>query len=539
MNFSGTVNSDFLKLVRFPEERKSALIDFAGDDFDTIRLNLVKYIQAVYPLDYTNFVESDLGMMLVELVAYVGSMTSMKADFLANENYIRTAKNRNNVKKLLELIGIRMKGPISSAANALLTFSNSPYVSEDDDLSISFENRVITTNSSEDGGSISFTLYKIVNGVVDLLNSDGSIILNEAEGIGFNQTTPGTVVAHDNLVLLEGALARKTGTFGADTGIKLVNLEASPIVEGSVEVFIQGSPETSGAYSQVDNIYFASGAGSKVFQVISDDDFRATVVFGDGLIGVSPAPGDEYTIVYRVGGGARGNINSEIINAPVNAINISQGNATFAGTLENSTKATGGADAETVEHAKRYGPLTFRRQDRVVTLHDFISFSNSFISSYGSIGKAIASTRRAYSSANIIDLYVLEKASDTQLRKATPTFKKELLEAIEPKKMLTDEVIVVDGLIRTIDLVITARIDREIKANEETIKLKIRDTILSYFNVDNRLFGQEMNPQEVAREVFGIPEIRYATVDNFSDTVKVDFNEIIQLNNLTINLVRV
>ena len=48
-----------------------------------------------------------------------------------------------------------------------------------------------------------------------------------------------------------------------------------------------------------------------------------------------------------------------------------------------------------------------------------------------------------------------------------------------------------------------------------------------------------MNPQEVAREVFGIPEIRYATVDNFSDTVKVDFNEIIQLNNLTINLVRV
>ena len=539
MSFSGTVNSDFLKLVKFPEDRKSALIDFAGDDFDSIRLNLIRYIQAVFPLDYTNFVESDLGMMLVDLVAYVGAMTSMKADLLANENFIRTAKNRNNVKKLLELIGIRMKGPISAAANALLTFQTSPYVGDSDELVIPFSNRVISITSPEDGASLSFTLYKVVNGVVDLLNSNASIILRENEGVGGEVGVPGTVTAHDNLVLLEGALARKTGTFGASNGIKLVNLDSSPVVEGSIQVYIEGSPSTSGVYTQVDNIYFASGASSKVFQVISDDDFRATVAFGDGLIGTSPAPGDEYTIVYRVGGGARGNINAEIINAPITATNINQGNATVNGTIENSTKATGGSDAETVEHAKRYGPLTFRRQDRVVTLHDFISFANSFISSYGSIGKAVASTRRAYSSANIIDLYVLEKASDTQLRKATPTFKKEMLDAIEPKKMLTDEIIIVDGLIRTIDLIVTARIDREIKANEETIKLKIRDAILSYFNVDNRLFGQEMNPQEIAREIFNIPEVRYATIDNFPETVKVDFNEIIQLNNLTINLVRV
>jgi predicted phage baseplate assembly protein len=432
-----------------------------------------------------------------------------------------------------------MKGPISSAANALLSFQTSPYIGASDELVIPFSNRVISISSPEDGASLSFTLYKLVNGLVDLLNSDASIILREAEGIGAESGNPGVVTAHDNLVLLEGALARKTGTFGANAGVKLVNLEGSPVVEGSVQVYIQGSPSTSGVYTQVDNIYFASGASSKVFQVISDDDFRATVVFGDGLIGVSPAPGDEYTIVYRVGGGARGNINAEVINVPTNLVNITQGYSQVNGTLENSTKATGGSDAETVEHAKRYGPLSFRRQDRVVTLHDFISFANSFISSYGSIGKAVASTRRAYSSANIIDLYILEKASDIQLRKATPTFKKEMLDAIEPKKMLTDEVIIVDGLIRTIDLIITARIDREVKSNEETIKLKIRDAVLSYFNVDNRLFGQEMNPQEVAREIFNIPEVRYATVDNFPETVKVDFNEIIQLNNLTINLVRV
>ena len=538
MSFDGSVKSDFLKLVRFPEERKAGLIDFAGTDFASLRLNLIDYIKAVYPLDYNNFVESDLGMLLVDLVAYVGATTSMKADYLANENYLRTARNRNNVKKLLELIGVRLKGPISSAANALISFEGSPYIAADDQLVISFSDRIIQISSPEDGAPLTFTLYKVVNGIVDLPNSEASITLTESEGIGYEFDSPGTVVAHDNLVLLEGAFARKQGTFGNFTGIKTVSLDSSPVIEGSIEVLIEGSQSTSGVYTQVDNIYFASGATAKIFQVISDDDFKSSVVFGDGLIGVSPAPGDRYTITYRVGGGTRGNINAEVINAPITVTNISQ-STTHNGTLENSSKATGGSDAETVDHAKKYGPLSFRRQDRVVTLHDFNSFVNSFISSYGSVGKSVAATRRAYSSANIIDVYVLEKASNLQLRKATPTFKKELLEAIEPKKMLTDEIVIVDGLIRTIDLVVTARIDREIRDNQEAIKLKIRDTLLNYFNVDNRDFGQELNPSDIAREIFQIPEVIFATVDNYPEVVHIDFNEIIQLNNLTINLVRV
>jgi len=538
MNFDGTVGSDFLKAVRYPEERKQSLIDFAGSDFTTLRLNLIDYIKAVYPLDYNNFVESDLGMMLVDLVAYVGAMTSMKADYLANENYLRTAKNRNNVKKLLELIGIRLKGPIAAAANATISFENSPYAQADDVLVINFADRIVQIASPEDGAPLTYTLYKVTNGLVDLPNAEASITLNESEGVGFDYDNPGSVVIHDNLVLLEGALVRKTGTFGSFTGIKTVALDSSPVIEGSIEVFINGTNQTSGVYSRVDNIYFASGGDAKIFQVISDDDFKATVVFGDNLIGRSPAPGDSYVITYRVGGGTRGNINKEIINAPIQLTNTTQ-STTSNGTLENSSKATGGSDAETVEHAKKYGPLSFRRQDRVVTLHDFDSFVNSFISSYGSIGKSVAATRRAYSSANIIDVYVLEKASDLQMRKATPTFKKELIDAIEPKKMLTDEIVVVDGLIRTLDLVVTARIDRELRENSEIIKLKIRDAILSYFNVDNRSFGQSFEPADLARVVFQIPEVIFASVDNYPETVLIDFNEIIQLNNLTINLVRV
>lgn len=531
MTFSGTVSSDFLKLVEVDEALKTSLIDYTATDFTSLKQKLIDYIKAVYPLEYNNFIEGDFGIMLLELIAYIGATTSMKADYLANENYLRTARNKNNVKKLLELIGVRLKGPISAAANALLTFDSAP-LSGGEELEIAFANRVIQISSPEDNQPLNFTLYKVVDGLVDILNSDASIILS------LNDSDSGLGLSFQNLVLLEGALAKKTGSFSQSQGIKTISLDVSPIVEGSIQVLIEGNSSTSGIYTQVDNIYFASGASNKVFQVITDDNFKGTIVFGDNIIGTSPSPGDDYVVTYRVGGGTRGNIAKEVINAPLTTTNITT-STSYQGTIENISIGTGGSDAETVEHAKKYAPLTFRRQDRVVTLQDYKTFANTFITSYGSIGKATATVRRAFCSANIIDLYILEKASNTQLRKATPMFKKELLEAVDLKKMLTDEVIVVDGLIRTLDLAITVRIDKELKVNEEIIKLQVRDTLLDYFSVDNRDFGQELNPQEVAKVVFSLPMIRYATVDNFNSTIQVDFNEIVQLNNLLINIVRV
>ena len=98
MSFSGKITSDFMKLAEIPLNKKTNLINFAATDFLTLRNSLIDYVKAVYPLDYTYFVESDLGMMLIELVAYMGASLSMKADMLANENFLATAKQRSSVK---------------------------------------------------------------------------------------------------------------------------------------------------------------------------------------------------------------------------------------------------------------------------------------------------------------------------------------------------------------------------------------------------------------------------------------------------------
>ena len=103
--------------------------------------------------------------------------------------------------------------------------------------------------------------------------------------------------------------------------------------------------------------------------------------------------------------------------------------------------------------------------------------------------------------------------------------------------MLTDEVVVVDGLIRTLDLVVTVRIDRELNAFQSQIEQEVSQVILDFFNIDNADFKKPFISSELNREIFRLPNVRFSTIDNLPEVTNVEFNEIIQLNNFTINTV--
>jgi len=535
MAFKGVVTSDFIKKVRLDDSKKESLIDYSASDFLSFRNNLVKYIKAAYPLDYNFFISSDMGMMMTELTAAMGHILSYKADYLANENYLRTARARSSVKKLMELIGLRLRGPTGSAANASITLNNSLWGNTSTNyLVISADQRTSVITSPEDGSQLSFTLYKTnPQGFIDMLNDDDDIEILRSEA-----TTSSTIT---NLVLLQGNLIKQEGIFSDTDSLKNIQLTEGPIIEGSIQVFINGDTGTSGVYSEIQNIFFADGPNDKVYQLTTDESYRGTIFFGDNLLGKSPNNGDTYTVFYRTGGGTRGNVNKGVLNFPITVQYFNSGGTSLGtgdGTVENTSMATGGTNAQTIENAKKYAPLLYRAQDRLVTLNDYKAFVNSFRTTVGGTGKCTVAVRRAFSSANIVDLYILEKANDLQFKRATPEFKRQLLEAMEPKKMLTDEIVVVDGLVRTIDPVITIKCDLIYKQQEADIKARVIASINEFFNIDNVEFGKSFSAQELNRKLFDdVSEVRYSTLDNLPQTIKLQFNEIIQLNNLSIIMV--
>tara|TARA_R100001530_G_scaffold133884_1_gene107897 strand:+ start:340 stop:1959 length:1620 start_codon:yes stop_codon:yes gene_type:complete len=532
-NFTGAVTSDFMKKVIIPDDRKDTLIDYASSDFLSLRNSIIEYIKAVYPLDYQNFSETDLGVMLVEVVAYMGAVLSLKADMLANESFLATARNRSNVQKLLELVGVRMRGPLAAVANAQLTTPTALGAAENA-ITIPPASRTITVTSPEDGGQLTYTMYKIAAGSIVASNSDSTVYLNKAEA-----NDPTTATTWANVALLEGAFVVQKGTFTSYDSIKSLTLNQSPVIEGSIQVFIDapGVPNASGSFKQVESIFFASGATDKIFQTNLNESFGGTIVFGDGVAGISPPVGSTYEVAYRIGGGTRGNVQKSYINAQA-TVEI-DGNAanTLAATVENISLATGGSNAESVDHAKKWAPLFFKSQDRLVTLEDYVARASRFISSYGSIGKVTAAVRKAYSSANTIDVYVLERASDIQLQQATTSFKMQLLSHLQEKKMLTDEIVIVDGVVRSLDLVMTVSVDKNLLPREEEIKAKTRDAVLQYFNNQKFDFEDPFIISDFTREVFNaVDKVRFAVVDNIPSDIYIEFNEIIQLNNVVINV---
>jgi len=519
--FDGTIESDFLKLGQIPDERKPDLIDYNLNGFNDYRAALQNYLRAVYPLDYNNFAASDLGQMLLEMFAYMGTTLTLRADMTANEMYVDTVKDRGNLGRLLELIGVAMKGPTASKATGKLTLPITYPEIDAGGIYITQNNRRIQIVNQRSGTPLTYSIMRQQdNGTLNVFSKD--ILIPKTDFVG-----DAVSMAHaPNLMLLEGVIQSQTGVFGQDANRQVITITNGPVIEGSLGV---SSTESGGTYyNEISNLYVASGGNTPVFEKKYNQDMTATLFFGDGVRGRMPSPGANYIVTYRTGGGVNGDIARGSLNSPVTVLN---GVDNINANIENSTKGSGGTAAETVAHAKRYAPYFFRTQYRAVTGEDYNALANSFVGVAGKTAKAMASLRKNGAAANVIDLFVLAKASDTQLERASVAYKKELLDYFQNYKMLTDDIVVSDGVIRTLDLVATLYIDESNRRNADNIKQKAANELLRYFNVDNLEFGKVLSLADLNNFMLQVPEVRFFKINNIDSDIYLNFNEIIQLNN--------
>lgn len=87
-----------------------------------------------------------------------------------------------------------------------------------------------------------------------------------------------------------------------------------------------------------------------------DGDEGATVRFGDGSFGGVPAPGAEFEVLYRVGGGAQGNVSADALRQ----VDQSHPFASAIGSVSNPLPASGGREAEPLDQVRRLAPHAFR-----------------------------------------------------------------------------------------------------------------------------------------------------------------------------------
>ncbi len=118
----------------------------------------------------------------------------------------------------------------------------------------------------------------------------------------------------------------------------------------------------------------------RVYITRTADNHRTTVEFGDGQTGARlPSGIENITATYRVGLGAEGMVRagqlSLLMTRPLGVKGVS-----------NPVPATGAADPEKLDEARRNAPFTVLTLDRIVSLRDFEDFARA----YAGIGKTQA-----------------------------------------------------------------------------------------------------------------------------------------------------
>ena len=85
-------------------------IRYTARDFNSIKESLVEYTKRYYPNSFKDFNEASFGSLMLDTVAYVGDILSFYLDYQANETFMDTAIEFNNVVKLARQMGYKYPG---------------------------------------------------------------------------------------------------------------------------------------------------------------------------------------------------------------------------------------------------------------------------------------------------------------------------------------------------------------------------------------------------------------------------------------------
>jgi len=203
--------------------KRNVPINYTSRDYSSIREDLVSYAKRYYPDTFKDFSEASFGSLMLDTVAYVGDIMSFYLDYQANESFIDTAVEYDNVLRLAKQMGYKYQG--SKSTTGMVSFyaivpANSTGLGPDTRyLPILKRNTVV---SSRSGGSYILT--------EDVRFDDPS---NEVVAAATSATTgnPTSYAVKAEGQVISGQFGRITKTIGAFERFKKVRISDANVVE--------------------------------------------------------------------------------------------------------------------------------------------------------------------------------------------------------------------------------------------------------------------------------------------------------------------
>ena len=101
--------------------RKNIAIKYTSRDFRQIKEDLVQHAKRYYPETFKYFSDASFGSLLLYSVSYVVDVLSFYLDYQANESFMDTSIEHDNIRRHAEQLGYKYTG--TRAAFGTLSFS--------------------------------------------------------------------------------------------------------------------------------------------------------------------------------------------------------------------------------------------------------------------------------------------------------------------------------------------------------------------------------------------------------------------------------
>jgi hypothetical protein len=458
--------------------------NYTNQEFYGLKTRIVELIRQRFPEDFTDFVESSLGIMLIEVWAFIGDMLSFKIDQLANEVFIDTVREVDNAFRLANLIGFKPQPPIASTAMFIASI-NQIFTTD-----VIIPSPLIIQYPGPDNQPRQYELFPA--------DSDNNPILDQDVRIA-----AGTA-SNSSLVGVEGTTVSQqvTAIGGAN---QFIQLDQFPVLWNSIRVNVDGVE-----WDAVE--YFTDSQERREFRVEYSSSYQAFVIFGNQSAGLMPNSGSRIETTYRIGGGTSGNVVTGALSA---STNVPQQGATsvIVVNFQNYTRGSGGYNGDTIDDVKRKLPAYVRTQGRCVTGLDYKTYCDQFATPYaGQVGKSTAVLRNAGCAGNVVDLYVLAREGRDDLALPGSDLKAALTTSLNRVKMFTDFLCLRDGVIVAVDVYLDLVLDRVYRKFEEEIRAKVINRVNAFFSLNAWEYGQTLRSTDLIKAISDVPEISQINV---------------------------
>ena len=453
-------------------------IDYTSRDYASIREDLIDLIQYFAP-EWTNRDPADFGITILEAFAFMGDNLHYYIDRAANEGFITTSSQRDNVLQLARLLGYQATD--NTASKVTLTFQNSLT----ETITVPKLTKVATSNVvSSSSPQIIFETDAQV--VVPAKGSGGTITVTATQGVTVSNEDVGVSTGEAN---------------------QIFELNEGPVIDKSITIVVGSS-----TYQYVPYLIDYNNS-DPVFTTYTNAENTTYILFGDNISGRIPPVNSQITATYRIGGGASGNVGANTISYIIEG---GQSGLTVKNQYidaEDIGAAVGGADRESTDAIRVNAPLSLRSLDRAVATADYAALSVK-----GGASKAVA-VADVYTSVTVYAVPFGDKGVTGDGVTPSGTFNalKTILNTFLIDKIPANTSVTFQPA-SYVDVLIDASITCLPQYKQSKIQADVTAALDTLFDIDNVVFSDRISINDITSTINSIEGVAFVELEKLVRT---------------------